>query len=244
MLSAKSVAARLIILSELQSHAWAHLNNPTVDKVEKDHSERMVELKSNGLWEHTTPSEKDTFNTCPLELGSECAGQAFYSTNAQGVLAWCLDLIEGMPPYDTALTDEGSPYSDRFFEAVPIPEEFPAEAWRLRSPSDIDEARVEAEPWHWRSRTLNIQRSKPITKSSTKSDFYRDRVREVALLRSSEGLLAPIEEDFPAFGKPFTSLSDDEWTKVHLITLQRHKALNWVCGMAPRDDYDQTPMDT
>jgi hypothetical protein len=53
-----------------------------------------------------------------------------------------------------------------------------------------------------------------------------------------------IDDDFPAFGKPYSLLDDAAWRKIRVITEQRHKALNWVCGLAPENNYDETPTDT
>lgn len=242
VINARAVAARLIILSELCNHMFAGLDDTAEDDLMEAHLARLKDLKSNGLWEYATTREKSLFEI--VNLGSDFAAEAYFCVNAQGVLAWCLNLIGGMPPFDVPLADPDAPYSDALLDALPLPNEFSVKNWTLRPSEEIEDARVDAELWHWRSRTLEIQRSEPITKNKRNWDSYQDRAREVALLCASEGRFVPIGDDFPALGQPFHALSDDEFARTKLIAYERHKALNWVNGMAPSDDYDQTPTDT
>ncbi len=50
------------------------------------------------------------------------------------------------------------------------------------------------------------------------------------------------ELDFPAFGKPYALISDEEWQIATSIAQERHAAFNWLCGYS--DDWDQVPTDT
>lgn len=54
----------------------------------------------------------------------------------------------------------------------------------------------------------------------------------------------PIDGDFPAFGKPFRDVSDEEFLRIRSISQERHKALNWLCGYAPRNCWSDTPTNT
>ena len=53
-----------------------------------------------------------------------------------------------------------------------------------------------------------------------------------------------IEEDFPAKGKAYRSLTPEEWQEVNSIAVERHLAFNWLCGYAPGNRWDETPTDT
>ena len=53
---------------------------------------------------------------------------------------------------------------------------------------------------------------------------------------------APIDGDYPAFGKAYRDLDEIEYSTATSITTERHFALNWVCGYS--DDWDKTPTDT
>jgi hypothetical protein len=53
-----------------------------------------------------------------------------------------------------------------------------------------------------------------------------------------------IGDDFPAHAKAYKYLSDGEWSQMMSIAVERHKALNWLCGFAPGNLWDATPTDT
>jgi hypothetical protein len=55
---------------------------------------------------------------------------------------------------------------------------------------------------------------------------------------------APIDGDFPAFGKPYRDLTEAEFSVAMSIALERHRALNWLCGYAPGNRGRETPTDT
>lgn len=60
----------------------------------------------------------------------------------------------------------------------------------------------------------------------------------------SDGLFISIDGDFPAFGRAYSSISPEEWSIATSIAMERHKALNWLCGFAPGNRWDETPTDT
>ncbi|MCX5969093.1 MAG: DUF4272 domain-containing protein [Cyanobacteria bacterium] len=240
---AKDVAIRLVILNLLYDHGTIFVDEPTAKEAERLHSEILELLDKYDLWNLLTASEHEIFKCNPLELSDEYATDIFYSINSRGVLAWCLGLLEGMPGFDTSLFDDESILDD-FYETKPSPVDIATIKWKLRSAKEIDHARDVAEMWHWRSRTLSLQRSKPIAKSDKKSELYRKIVSDVASSSLPDLGVLTLDDDFSAFGKPYLMLDDEEWDKIHLITLYRHRALNWVCGYAPSDNYDETPTDT
>jgi len=45
-------------------------------------------------------------------------------------------------------------------------------------------------------------------------------------------------------GKAYRDLSAHEWHEVGSIAVQRHFTLNWLCGYAPENRWDETPTDT
>jgi len=240
---AKDVAIRLVILNMLYDHCTIFVDEPTIEEAEKLHLEALETLGKYELWSLLTTSEKEIFKCSPLEVSDELAHDIFYGINSRGILAWCLGLIEAMPEFDTSLYDDDSILDD-FCETKPSPVDIAIKEWKLRSAKEIDAARDVAEMWHWRSRTLSLQRSKPIAKSDKKSESYRKIVRDVAVTSLPDLGILTLDDDFSAFGKPYLLLDEEEWDKIHFITLNRHKALNWVCGYAPSDDYDETPTET
>ena len=75
-------------------------------------------------------------------------------------------------------------------------------------------------------------------------EFDLDAIaRQSATLAFTEGSIpAPVDGDFPAFGKAYRDLDDDEYARATSIALERHRALNWLCGYA--SDWDNVPTDT
>jgi len=53
-----------------------------------------------------------------------------------------------------------------------------------------------------------------------------------------------IGEDFPVFGQPYRAITDAQWAEARSIAMERHKAMNWLCGDAPRNRWDDSPTDT
>ena len=53
-----------------------------------------------------------------------------------------------------------------------------------------------------------------------------------------------IRDDFAVKGKSYAELSPEEWSEVQSISIERHRALNWLCGYSPHNDWDTTPTDT
>jgi imidazolonepropionase-like amidohydrolase len=58
----------------------------------------------------------------------------------------------------------------------------------------------------------------------------------------AQGVFTAIGGDFPAFGKAYGSLSEEEWSATHQIALSRLRALNWLCGFGA--DWDTVPLET
>ncbi|HLW51729.1 MAG TPA: hypothetical protein VKW06_02710 [Candidatus Angelobacter sp.] len=55
---------------------------------------------------------------------------------------------------------------------------------------------------------------------------------------------APIGGDFPSFDKAYRDLTCEEFAFATSIAQERHKALNWLCGLAPGNRWSATPTDT
>jgi hypothetical protein len=161
---------------------------------------------------------------------------ASWRVEALGTLLWAMGAFDTLPAYDTLFMTE------TVLEALPLynpVEDFIAQA-RLRPTGEIGAARDIAEVWHWRSRITRLQQMQVDPPPGT---TYPELIAEVAG-RAHEvgGIPAPIDGDFPAFGKAYAALTDAEHARITPIAMQRHQALNWLCGYAP--DWDRTPIDT
>ena len=162
------------------------------------------------------------------------AAAASWRNEALGVLLWALSVFDDMPGYDVR------------FERLPslVPLLAPTAEFRrtasLRSADEIGRARDLAELWHWRARTRQLQERDGPPVAGVDLDAI---TRQAAALAHAKGSIPqPIEEDFPAFGKPYRALDADEHADVTSGAVERHYTLNWLCGYA--SDWDQVPTDT
>jgi hypothetical protein len=156
---------------------------------------------------------------------------------------WALGLLPELPPYDVLadhdILNEISCHDVQTFVG----------SARLRPTEEIDLQRFVAQLWHWRSKAHYVQEfSNELPAAERLSpaglDTLGKTIRFTALKAAEEDIIPPcIEEDFPAFGKAYRELGAHEWSEVRSITMQRHFTLNWLCGFAPGNRWDETPMD-
>lgn len=161
---------------------------------------------------------------------------ASWRVETLGVILWSLSIFGDLQPYDHIFNlDEVLP---PLCMLRPI-EEFMRHA-RLRSFDRIAEARDLAELWHWRARTTRIQRG------GVEPPFgmtFPEIIKMAAEKAHEDGAIpSPIGDDFPAFGKPYAELREAEYKVATSIAVERHYALNWLCGYS--EDWDATPTDT
>jgi hypothetical protein len=169
-----------------------------------------------------------------LVLGADrLAGQeavdARWHGEALGTLRWALGLHEELPPYDEAFDPEAE-------ARAPV-----TTAARLRPFEEVDSERRAARLWHWRARTalLASEGRLPLPERWSSLDQL---VAATAMRGHENGLLpAPLRGDFPAFGRPYRQLGDDERGLALSIAAERHHALEWLSGTS---DWDAVRTDT
>ena len=171
----------------------------------------------------------------PLDDWSERdLSDANWRNESLGVLLWALSAVEEMPPYDTPF--------DRLPELVPLLKataDFRRSAV-LRPADELRRARDLAELWHWRARTKKLR--VPADHPAAGVDLD-EVVTQAAARASAEGEIpATVDGDFPAYGKAYRDLDAEEFATVTSIAVERHHALNWLCGYAA--DWDKVPTDT
>ncbi|MBX3432212.1 MAG: DUF4272 domain-containing protein [Pirellulales bacterium] len=218
------------------------------EKFEADADARCAEfwepLRHAGLWDDLALSERDLAETTIVTMDAQQQVNATWRLEAAQVLMWALGLVPRLPPFDTQANHDllkqiPTGGIRRFVSSV-----------CLRSEQEIDQARDDAELWHWRSRTRQLVEDGdefPASDQLRAAGFntYDDIVRVTARNLAEEGRIqATIGEDFPAKGKAYRKLSAVEWSVVRSITMERHFALNWLCGFAPDNKWDETPTDT
>ncbi len=215
-----------------------------VRQAEAHRDDYWQSLRDAGLWTHMSPKEQTLSQSTLVTMTEQQQIDASFRIETIQALMWALGLIPEMPSYDTLASHE-------ILEQVPS-DNLPGflKSAQLRNQTDIDEARDTAEFWNWRSRTRQlIERGDDFPKSDemARAGFhsYDDIVRFSAGKAAEAGTIPQcIDGDFPAKGKAYRDLTAEEWSEVNSITMERHFALNWLCGRAPGNNWDETPTDT
>ena len=198
----------------------------------------LDELRSGGLWEDTSPSEREIFERQPDAITDRQRINTSWRAEAAHCLAWALRLVDDIPDYDTQTDPE------IVIPLIPTRDLVShSRSTALRSHSEIERARAIAELWHWRSRTRQLQQDGYVPREGQPS--LDAIVRTVAPRMAAEGMLpSVIDEDFPVLGRAYRDLADEEWATARSIAMERHYALNWLCGYAPGNEWDETPTET
>jgi hypothetical protein len=256
--TAEEVARRLLVLNRVVVHALAtppremlaeRMKNWTDDERKefaKNAESASVgywgRLRDLGLWHDMSAKEKALASSTAVSMTHKQHLDAMWRLESAQTLMWALGLLTEMPPYDLHAPSE-------ILKELPSVHDL-LKAAMLRPQTEIDRARDVAELWHWRSRTRQVIeeghsfRADEQMKAAGIGSFD-DIVRFAAKSAHERGdIPAPIDMDFPVKGKAYRELSAQEWSEVNSITMERHVALNWLCGYARRNLWDETPTDT
>jgi len=153
---------------------------------------------------------------------------AIWRGESLGTLLWALSLIE-LPAYDTPFD-----YDVLVAERIDNP--------HLRSEAEIEHARDAAQLWHWRARTTLLQADGLVALPERWQSFDQ-LIAATAMHGFESGLLpAPLRGDFRAFEAVYRHLTPSQHAVTHSIALERHHALNWLCGLG--STWEDVPTDT
>ena len=153
---------------------------------------------------------------------------AIWRGEALGTLLWALQLLE-LPAYD-------EPFDAEQVAAVQLDEA------DLRDGEEIELERDSARLWHWRARTTSLQAAGALELPERYATF--DQLIAATAMRGYEqGVLpAPMRGDFRAYGKVYRHLSPEQHAEAHSLAVERHHALNWLCGAG--ETWGDVPLDT
>lgn len=195
-------------------------------------------LRQNGLWNEMEEEERNFMEATSAEVTQQKQIEASWRAESSVCLLWALGYVADLPPYDQQADPELTNQMPRESATVLIRKAL------LRPYEMIEKQRGLAELWHWRSRTRQLQESQQ--RFSLPNGMTIEKVIERASARAAaDGLIpTPIGNDFPAFGKAYRDLSLQEYLQATSVAVERHRALNWLCGYAPRNRWVETPTDT
>ncbi len=164
----------------------------------------------------------------PDEGATAAVVDAVWRGEALGTLLWALQLAE-LPPYD-----------EPFETAAVVEAELEGAA--LRDAEEVGLERESARLWHWRARTTELQATGKLELPDRYASF--DQLIAATAMRGYEqGVLPPpMRGDFRAYGKVYRHLEPDQLAEALSIALERHHALNWLCGAGT--SWDDVPLDT
>jgi hypothetical protein len=147
---------------------------------------------------------------------------------ALGTLLWALQLAE-LPPYDR-------PFDPDDVAATAL------EGAKLREEDELELEQESARLWHWRARTSELQAAGVLELPERYATF--DQLIAATAMRGFEqGVLpAPIRGDFRAYERVYRHLTPEQHGEAHSLAVERHHALNWLCGLGR--SWDDVPLDT
>lgn len=211
------------------AHGWpdaeqlGRLPQEELVKANQD-SDRFWELvRKSGAYEHLSRNERAFAEKRWPQISDRDVVEFSWRIEAYKTLLWALHIVDELGPYH----ELASPALTKL-KASQIRQDA-----RLRDDEEIATAREIAELWHWRSRTRELFPDDD------------DLVEKTATAAQKKGMLDElVDGDFAVQGVPYAELSPQDWQTVSSLTRERHYALNWLCGLAPGDDWDEVPTDT
>jgi hypothetical protein len=164
----------------------------------------------------------------PAGAGDAAVVDAVWRGEALGTLLWALQLAE-LPPYDR-------PFASAEVAATGLA------GAALRPDEEVELERESSRLWHWRARTSHLLTGADARLPPSYASFDQ-LIASVAMRGFEQGLLpAPARGDFHAYGKVYRHLSPTQRAEAHSLAVERHHALNWLCGLGKH--WDDVPLDT
>jgi hypothetical protein len=173
-----------------------------------------------------------------------------WQIEAAACIAWALRLLPRLWPMDEQFDGKLD------FQLLAAPERAFVENASFRPIEEIQAAAERVKLWHWRARQLQLERQgytwPPATATPEQIEDLQRKglnsldgvVRATARLAEGAGTVEILDEDFVAKGKPFRELTEGELSELLGIASERHKALNWLCGLAPGNNWSAVPTET
>ncbi len=155
---------------------------------------------------------------------------ATWRAEALAMLLWALGELEELPPWDEPA------------DHVELAREVDLRQAELREDEELEAALETARLWHWRARTTLLE-DDPDVELPERWTSFDQLIAATAMKGFEDGLLPqPRRGDFPAFGKSYRLLDEDQHAVALSIASERHFALAWLNGLS--DEWDATPTDT
>lgn len=225
------------VLAELTSRSNSKI--AFLEMANRHSCEQIEHLQRSELWGEMEETERDLIRASPIEVRQQALANANWLSESIMCLLWALNYIPKLPPYDRPVNPELTNAIPAESAEILIPKA------KLRPLDMITKQRDLAELWHWRSRTRRLLESGEMPRTVGDGLTLDQLVQQVSAKAAENGdIPAAIEGDFPALGKPYRALNEEEFSMATSIAMERHHAFNWLCGYAPQNVWSQTPTDT
>lgn len=225
--------------------SWSREEKADFQKKMIEHRDSVwASFKEVGLWPFLSSEERKLAEVTGATVTMRQLIDVSWRMESADVLLWALGLVPSLGSY----SEQASLDHLKLVSGISV-SKF-VESASLRTREEIEKARDLAELWHWRSRTRQlIEEGRPFEASPEMVErgltSYDAIVRIAAKAAHEKGdIPSLIDEDFPAFGKAYRDLRPDEWSQIRSISMERHFALNWLCGYAEDNNWDETPTGT
>ncbi len=210
-----------------------------VDKFATLFAARQHLLRAAGVWEEMSKDEQLFMETSVEETSHQQQIDASWLAEPIMCLLWSIGRVDSFPKYDEA-TSPDFVTAETSVEALALLKEA-----SVRPIQELTSQRDLAEVWNWRCRTRRLLESNSIPETLDDGTRISSVIAQAAsAVARQNGFEAPIGDDFPAFGLPFRELNNEQLLLVSSTSQERHRALNWVCGFAPDNRWDETPTET
>lgn len=258
--NSKEVYKRLMILKYVISHSYRNIpfeiinemsenwSDSDKEKLENELKKNMLDtvssIKEFGLWNDVTESEKKFLSSYGNNSNLISHMNSNWRMESAVILMWALKIENKYPDINKQTDTEILKKIEikklgLFFNDL-----------SLISSKEINHKRDIMEVWHWRVNTRRLiednynfvpdEKMKKaginclddIVKQAAKSAYMNHDINEI------------IDDDFVFKGQPFRDLSEDDFHEATSIIIERHHALNWLCGYAPNNNWDETPTNT
>jgi len=231
------------VVAAMRARAKAEERAQMDEKADEARDAFWTPIYDTPVFEALTPRERELSEATLITMTEEQQIEQSWAVEGMVVLAWALGFVDDLPAWDTQ-TDPS------FLDEVPNPVALARvrAAAKLRPSDEIEAAAATSQLWHWRSRTRELIEGGFALPDELKKPgigSLDDVVRLTAAHAFAEGTIEEaIDGDFPARGKAYRALDDDEWHEVRSIAIERHRALCWLLGLAPANNWDETPTET
>lgn len=258
--SSKEAHCRLMVLKCVVGHSlvnppqavfrdvfakWSEDDRAEYDlKSKVDTDANVAAMRKAGLWDYASPAEKEFLQSSGSRMDEYAQVAASWRIECIAMIMWALGLLKDWPKIDK--TTDHDLLKVIQLQRISLLSKHP----NLRPNKDVSGRRDLIELWHWRVRTRQlIEEGPPFTPDddmkkaglNTLDDVVRFSARAA---REQGDLPYTLDDDFVFLGKSFRSLSTEEYEMATSVIMERHYALNWLCGLAPGNRWDETPTDT